>query len=125
MIVRHARLWWFDNGPSATGCLLTLGSTSLMLLAVLIFLWPFGRSTIATGQVVGFGMRETDEGSYQVAYILADGVRNPVRLYPSDRCAVGDEADVRVVARLWGKSVSRAVAGQLCPPQAGGPLDAE
>lgn len=114
MIVKHARLWWSFNGRDARGCLLTLGVTSLVLLAVLILLWPFGNSTTSTGKVVGFGMRETEEGSYQVAYVVTDGVRGRVRLYPSDGCAIGDEVDVRIRARPWGKSVARDLARPLC-----------
>ena len=115
MVARHAKLWWLSNGADAGGCLLTLGVTSLILLAALIILWPFGTTTTATGELVGFGMRETEEGSYRVAYVIADGVRDRVRLYPSDRCAVGARVAVRVVARPWGKSIVRARASQLCP----------
>ena len=115
MVTKQAKLWWISNGANAGGCLLTLGVTALILLFVLIVLWPFGNSTSASGQVTGFGMRETEQGSYRAAYVMADGVRGRVRLYPTDKCAVGDIVDVRLVSRPWGKRLVRGRASRLCP----------
>jgi hypothetical protein len=116
MIVKRARIWWLGNGTDAGGCLLTLAVTLLILAVVLVIIWPSGREKAVTGEVVGFGMRETERGSYRVAYVVADGVRDRVRLYPSDRCALGDKVSVRVVPRWWGDSVVRGRASQLCSP---------
>ena len=113
-LAKNAKLWWHINGANAGGCLTTLGVTSLILFFVLMLLWPIGQSTAVRGKLVEFGMSETEMGSYRVAYVVADGVRDRVRLYPSDRCAVGNNVDVRIVRRLWGKSVVRGRASQLC-----------
>lgn len=115
MVARSFKLWWLGNGTEAGGCLLTLGVTLLLLLAVLVVLWPFGQSTAATGDLVGFGMRETERGSRPVAYVVAEGVQGRVRLYPSDRCDLGDKVEVRLKTAPWGKSVVRGRADQLCP----------
>lgn len=125
MVTKRARLWWSFNGSEAAGCLVTLGMTSLLLLAVLIVLWPFGATTAATGNIVGFGLRETEQGSYPVAYVVADGLQGRVRLYPSDRCAIGDKVDLRIRARPWGKRILRDSVRPLCPSLTGPFLPAE
>ena len=91
MVVKRARIWWLGNGTEVGGCLLTLAVTLLTLAVVLVIIWPGGREKAVIGEVVGFGMRETERGSYRVAYVVADGVQDRVRLYPSDSCAVGDK----------------------------------
>lgn len=114
MVAKHIKLWWLFNGDNVGGCLQTLGLTSLIVLVAIIILWPFGKIIPATGKLVGFGMRETEEGSYRLAYVVAEGVRGRVRLYPSDCCAVGDDVNVVLVARPWGRSVGRGMATSLC-----------
>lgn len=86
----------------------------LILLAVLVIQWPFGQSTAASGKLVGFGMRETERGSYRIAIVVAEGVRGRVRVYPSENCAIGDNVDVRLKEGPWGKRLVRGRAGQLC-----------
>lgn len=119
MVVRHGRMWWLANGENSVGCLMTLTLSLALLAVVAVVLWPSGRAVSVTGQVVGFGMRETEQGSYQVAYVVSGPVRDRVRLYPTDRCSVGDNITLRVIPHWWGDSLAVVRDGQPCSPRGG------
>ena len=115
MTVRPLKIWWLLNRTESRGCLLTLALTMLILAVVLVILWSPDEGRTVTGEIVSFGWRETELGSYPVAYIVADSVRGRVRLYPSESCVLGDTVSVRIVSHWWGDRVVTRRASQLCP----------
>lgn len=88
------------------------------VVGVAIFI-PSDKPSTIPGVVTGFGMRQTEEGSYRVMTVRTDDgiytVRAPVRF----DCRIGDQTKLRRSHHWWGKLAGLGLANsQPCarPP---------
>jgi hypothetical protein len=96
----HLQLWWADHSVSAG-----LG-LSFVLVAILgiLLVTPTGPATVVTGTIEGFGLRETDTGTYPIATVRLPDREITVTLSRSHRCVMGGQIKLQKQKRLWGQS---------------------
>lgn len=97
---------------------IALFAALLTVCVLLMFaLVPIAPGEPAFGVVEGFGLRETEEGSYPLAHVVLDARRVTVRLPRSHSCLVGSRIRLQRVRSLVGHTF-RADLTTACGPPA-------
>ncbi len=95
--------FWLSEHASLLG----LFAAALVLAAVASFaVLPLGRYERFVGTVEGFGLQETDTGSYPIASVRLVDRQVMVPLQRAQACRVGAPIHLRLQRRFWGTSVS-------------------
>lgn len=87
-------LWWALNRDRllvAAGLVLAAG---LLLLLAQLSGWTRSGDMVV-GKVVGFGLHETDLGTYPVAVVQLKDIQTRVILTRSNNCRIGDDITLR------------------------------
>ncbi len=104
-----ARVWLTYHRDTLVGLGIMAAFAVLVAVVGAILLIPNGPNSRELGVVTGFGMRETEEGSYRVMTVrigdTVDRVRAPTRL----DCRIGDRVTLSRIPHWWGST--RSIAG--------------
>jgi len=94
------RFWWADQSV-----VLGLG-LALFFVALLSFVvfFPTGSTKMVSGTIEGFGLTETDTGSYPVARIRLQDREITETLSRSNSCVIGGSIKLQRQQRFWGQN---------------------
>ncbi|RZJ18846.1 MAG: hypothetical protein EON91_03555 [Brevundimonas sp.] len=115
---------WIKYHGEGLGIVITFGASIAMLLIVAaLFFFP-GPSSKETGVVTGFGMRESETGSYRVMHISFGRFSDTVRARSHLDCRVGDTVTVSRTKYWWGylHNLGLAQAKPCARPQTPAPF---
>ncbi|MES2340200.1 MAG: hypothetical protein V4597_00855 [Pseudomonadota bacterium] len=93
--------FWLAQHQGGIG--VALGALILLILAA-VALPRMGPNVELEGRVTGFGVGETEEGTYPVAHIQVADRQITVRLSGGHGCNLGDRIRVGQGRRVWGPS---------------------
>lgn len=97
-IKRRLRLWWANQQVLVglvLACLITAAVGAVVYL-------PVGPARIVTGTILGFGLRETDTGSYAIARVQLPDRVVLINLPRTSVCSLGERVNVQEQQRFWG-----------------------
>lgn len=93
--------FWLSQHQGGIG--VALGAVILVALAAVV-LPRMAPNVERVGRVTGFGVGETEEGSYPVAHIQLSNRQVTVRLSGGHGCHLGDRIRVKEGRQVWGAS---------------------
>tara|TARA_R110002012_G_scaffold262978_4_gene445439 strand:- start:29889 stop:30284 length:396 start_codon:yes stop_codon:yes gene_type:complete len=109
------RVWLTYHRDTLVGLGIMAGFAALAAIVGAILLIPNGPTSREVGVVTGFGMRETEEGSYRVMSVRIGDTVDRVRAPARPDCRVGDRVTLSRVPHWWGST--RGIArsnGKAC-----------
>ena len=92
------RFWWADH-QTPLGLALAVALAGALFV---VFALPLGSTKIVTGTIEGFGLTETDTGSYTVARVRLSDREATVILPRTNNCSIGSTAQLQKQERIWG-----------------------
>ncbi|MNT54834.1 hypothetical protein D3C72_1920220 [compost metagenome] len=93
---------WISYHAEPLGVAVSFAFGAATILTVFALIIPTGPSARETGIVTGFGLRESETGSYRVMHIAVGSAKDTITAPSHLDCRVGDSVEVTRVKQWWG-----------------------